>query len=169
MWSGNKLTRLNSGRSPRNWTSSLAFGVQFASVTTTTCRLCFSIIGAGDRTWTCKKDLEGLHVTNYITHAFNGGRYQGRTDKALSYSTVFKTVPVASFRVDLPNLAVGEGLELSCPFRDYSLAGCRFYHSPTLLNLVLVNRIELSSSDRKSEVLTTRRHEQKIFNTLNLI
>lgn len=42
------------------------------------------MIGAGDRTRTCKKDLEGLHVTNYITHAFNGGRCQGRTDKVVT-------------------------------------------------------------------------------------
>lgn len=42
------------------------------------------MIGAGDRTRTCKKDLEGPHVTNYITHAFNGGRCQGRTDKAFT-------------------------------------------------------------------------------------
>lgn len=62
----------------------------------------------------------------------------------LLHSTVFKTAPVAGFRVDLPNLAVGEGLEPSCPFQDYSLAGCRFYHSPTLLlTLVLSNGIEL--------------------------
>lgn len=63
----------------------------------------------------------------------------------LLHSAVFKTAPVAGFRVDLPNLAVGEGLEPSCPFQDYSLAGCRFYHSPTLLTLVLARRLDGAS------------------------
>lgn len=71
--------------------------------------------------------------------------------------TAFKAAPLSKtvdfpiiltmyyHKVDIANLAVGEGLEPSCPFQDYSLAGCRFYHSPTLLlTLVLSNGIEPS-------------------------